>query len=149
MIDYEREEDIPERQLKNCLRYSLMHTSYSKSSDTNKKAIASYNCCGGSAQVKVAKFDLEVDGVTVQRNINLSCFMVLNTKIAGGDNYFSPHSMINDGMIEAVYHLQSPNSSSFSDTVHRASKLGGLQTYYGDYSTYRGATMKVYNRNAV
>lgn len=36
LIDHEKEEDIPQAELKNCLRYALMHTSFSTSSKPNK-----------------------------------------------------------------------------------------------------------------
>lgn len=65
LIDHEHEQDIPESELKNCLRYSLMHTSYSTSSKANKKEIASTKCCGTGSAPKVDKFDIDVNGITV------------------------------------------------------------------------------------
>lgn len=64
LIDYDHEQDIPEKEIKNHLRYSLMHTSYSVSSKPNKKAIAATKCCR-SGPTKVDRFDLQIDGVTV------------------------------------------------------------------------------------
>ena len=42
-----------------------MHTSYSMSSKTNKKEIATTKCCGAGGVSKVDRFDLDVDGITV------------------------------------------------------------------------------------
>ena len=92
------------------MRYSTLNVSYGFVAKVTKGAIPFKKCCGKAAyeiaavQLLAGKlidtYEIIADGKTIFPNLSTSFIMMFNGKRCGGGMYFTPSSLINDGLLD-------------------------------------------------
>ncbi|CDW71902.1 diacylglycerol kinase [Stylonychia lemnae] len=157
LIDYQNEKDIPDNALYNHHRYSIINTVIGLMAKINHNAqnykqwplINPYQISAfvELTRLKPDKISLEVDGKTVQEDLDTLVLGVNNSKYGGSGMVLSPYSFMNDGMQDAYVHTQMLGVLKILDLIDQLNKYQGMHVYEKDAKFYRGKNIKVYNRS--
>eukprot|EP00347_Sterkiella_histriomuscorum_P012216 403369450 len=156
LIDYEREEDIPEEKVNSNLRYSIINSVFGVSAKITHRAISFKWCCCNPYQVgAVVEFcklraelvDIYVDEQLIFENFPSILLGVFNSKYGGGGMNLSPYSVLNDGLIEVLVYREKIGFGNLVKQMDAAAKLQGVQGYDDAMGFYRGKTIRVENKN--
>jgi diacylglycerol kinase (ATP) len=102
VIDYEKEEDVPDMDRQMFLRYQLINSNFSVPAKIAHSAIYYKSCCGRAAydiaaikefcKLRPDHFDME--------NFETVLVMGMSGKIGGGGMVLNPFGVLNDGLLD-------------------------------------------------
>ena len=112
VVDAEKEEEIPEDQRMEKLRYVMINSSFSLPASVAHGAAPIKKYFGQKSYTLVAlkkflnlkpdRFDIELDGKMVYKDLETLFIQVNNGKLAGGRIMVNPFGIVNDGLSECV-----------------------------------------------
>jgi diacylglycerol kinase (ATP) len=151
LIDYSTEEEIPQDQKPNKLRYQLCVSCIGFPARITHRARHWKWCCcnpyqlsalGEIIQKPFDVMDLYLGEKVFHEDLATPMIMSMTGKYTGNGMLLSPTSTINDGKMEILYVTEKHSFLTLAEQMDKAVKAGGVQAYEPIIKTLRGKEMK-------